>query len=245
MNSFAKFDIPESVEKAVRHYWSTREAQNRRQGQAGKRDQGARSAVTGGAQMNGFTSLFRDAALAAGISANCIHHDSRVELPGFFRAEKKWDTVIVAHGDLLAVIEAKSQVGPSFGNNFNNRVEEAIGSATDIWTAFREGKFSAAQPWLGYLFLLEDCEESRKAVKVVEPHFPVFAEFNGASYARRYEIFCRKLVRERLYTSTAFLTSSAAKGIRGVYSQPAPEHTVERFIVSLVSHLKACVDLRG
>jgi len=26
---------------------------------------------------------------------------------------------------LVAAIEAKSQVGPSFGNNFNNRTEEA------------------------------------------------------------------------------------------------------------------------
>jgi hypothetical protein len=35
-------------------------------------------------------------------------------------------------GSLVATVEVKSQVG-SFGNNFNNRVEEAIGSATDFW----------------------------------------------------------------------------------------------------------------
>ena len=43
----------------------------------------------------------------------------------------------VVDGRLLAVIELKSQVGPSFGNNFNNRTEEAIGSAVDFWTAYR------------------------------------------------------------------------------------------------------------
>jgi hypothetical protein len=38
-------------------------------------------------------------------------------------------------------MEFKSQIGPSFGNNFNNRTEEALGSATDIWAAYREGAF--------------------------------------------------------------------------------------------------------
>ncbi len=39
---------------------------------------------------------------------------------------------MVSEGKLLAGIEFKSQVG-SFGNNYNNRTEEAIGSAADIW----------------------------------------------------------------------------------------------------------------
>jgi len=51
----------------------------------------------------------------------------------------------------VAAIEFKSQVG-SFGNNYNNRTEEAIGSASDIWGAYREGAFKpSARPWLGYL----------------------------------------------------------------------------------------------
>jgi len=35
-------------------------------------------------------------------------------------------------------IELKSRVG-SFGNNVNNRTEEAIGNAADIWRAYEEG----------------------------------------------------------------------------------------------------------
>jgi hypothetical protein len=49
------------------------------------------------------------------------------------------------------------QVDPFFGNNFNSRSEEAIGSATDIWVAYREGRFGKKPaPFLGYFFLLED-----------------------------------------------------------------------------------------
>lgn len=42
---------------------------------------------------------------------------------------------------MIAAVELKSQVGPSFGNNCNNRTEEAIGTAHDFWTAYREGAF--------------------------------------------------------------------------------------------------------
>ncbi len=41
-------------------------------------------------------------------------------------ARKKWDLLVV-EGCLIAAIEFKSQVG-SFGNNYNNRTEEALGS---------------------------------------------------------------------------------------------------------------------
>ena len=64
-----------------------------------------------------------------------------VELPGFFRPTKEWDIVVVSDNNLIAAIELKSQIGPSFGNNFNNRTEEALGTAMDIWTAYREGAF--------------------------------------------------------------------------------------------------------
>jgi hypothetical protein len=78
---------------------------------------------------------------------------------------------------MIAAIEAKSQVGPFGGNNFNNRTEEAMGTALDLWTAFRGGAFNGGrQPFLGYFFMLEDCEASNRPVRVKESHFKVFPE---------------------------------------------------------------------
>jgi len=148
--------------------------------------------------------------------------------------------VIVKEGILVAAIEAKSQVGPSFGNNFNNRTEEAMGSALDLWTAYREGAYLASpQPFLGYFFMLEDCEASTRTVRVKEPHFKVFPEFVGSSYARRYEIFCRKLVLERHYTAAAFITSQAGTGRDGTYRTPAEDLSMDRFAKALLGHLVA------
>src|SRR5437867_7599342 len=135
-------------------------------------------------------------------------------LPGFFRPTKEWDLLVVRDGELILALEAKSQVGPSFGNNFNNRTEEAMGSALDLWTAFRESAFgSAVRPWIGYMFLLENSPRSTAPVGVKEPHFKVFPEFRNSSYAKRYELFCRRLVRERHYDCSAFLMSNPETGL--------------------------------
>ncbi|OGW60990.1 MAG: restriction endonuclease [Nitrospirae bacterium RBG_16_64_22] len=224
--------------EAVAHYWRTREGQAVQQTKAGRADQGARSAVTGGAQMNGFIKLISGLIVETGVSEKNIFHNRAVELPGFFRPTKEWDLLVVKDGQLILALEAKSQVGPSFGNNFNNRTEEAMGSAVDVWTAYREGAFNkTVRPWLGYLFLLEDCNKSQSPVKVQEPHFKVFPEFVNASYARRYELFCRKIVRERHYNAAAFLLSEKEKGLKGGHTEPADDLTFELFAKSLVSHV--------
>jgi len=232
--------LSKRVSDAVAHFWHTRQDQASKQRSGEKRDQGARGAVTGGAQMDGFIALLTDLIKEAGIASPVIHRERALELPGYFRPTKEWDLLVVDDKRLLAVIEAKSQVGPSFGNNFNNRTEEAMGSALDLWTAYREGAFlKSPQPWTGYIFVLEDCPGSRKPVSVKEPHFDVFPEFKGASYAKRYELFCRKLVRERHYNASAFLLSEADKGLSGQYTEPADDLAFIQFASSLQAHVGA------
>jgi hypothetical protein len=233
-------NLDSELAQAVRHYWLSREKQAGKQQQTGRSDQGARGAVTGGKQMDGFVQLITGKITDAGIEPDCLHYRSRLELPGFFRPTKKWDILVVKADQLVAAIEVKSQAGPSYGNNFNNRAEEALGSATDLWTAYREGSFNRlTRPWLGYVIMLESSPVSERPVKVEEPHFKVFPEFKGASYARRYELLCRKLVRERHYDATAFLFSSAVNGRRGQYSEPADDLTMMSFLRSLIAQVKA------
>ena len=219
---------------AVKQFWGTRGRQAIRQGtKSGSRDAGNRTAVTGGKQMDGFVELVRDFLVDCGIDQSNIFCNQAVELPGWFRAEKKWDLLVVVKGQLIATMEFKSQVG-SFGNNFNNRAEESLGSATDIWTAYREGAFALSQrPWLGYVMVLEEVSRSLSPVGVKEPHFPVFPEFREASYAKRYEILMTKLVRERLYDSAALLLSNQGSAEDGSYHQPSVELSFENLLTSL------------
>lgn len=244
--------------KAVQYFWNVRSSQRRRQ-RAGKADAGERSAVTGGGHCRGFATLVCDLLVENGIANPHVYFDREkvtrgtvpgkrpekqkgTELPGYFRATKDWDLVVAVGGHLVASIEFKSHLGPSFGNNSNNRVEEAIGNATDLQVAFREGAFAPSQaPWLGYFMLLEDCPRSLGPVKVKAPHFPVFREFKGASYAKRYELLCERLVRERLYNAACFVMSSRNGGPKGLFSEPNPEIAFRPFIASLIGHATAFV----
>lgn len=218
-------------EEAVRAYWQVRAAQSGKQAESGKVDAGSRGSVTGGKHMDAMTDVIEEIFVDAGFPESSISRSSRVELPGYFRPEKKWDLVVVHNDTLAAAIEFKSQVGPSFGNNFNNRAEEAIGSATDIWTAYREGRFGHERPWLGYMFLLEEAEGSIKPVKVAEPFFDVDPVFAEASYKKRYEILCRRLVLERLYDAACFVTSSADP--KSPIHEPVNELSFDAFMAAI------------
>jgi len=238
-------DLEKDLRRAIKHFWLTRQKQARKQGaKSGSRDAGARTAVTGGQQMNGFVHLVRDYLAANGLPKTQVFCGSAVEIPGWYRPEKKWDLLVISEGELIAGIEFKSQVG-SFGNNYNNRTEEAIGSATDIWAAYREGAFKpSSRPWLGYVMLLEEAPGSMSPVKAREPHFKVFPEFKDASYGKRYEILLTKLVRERLYDSACFLLSSEKAGKKGHYREPVPELSFEKFIASLLARATATAKTR-
>jgi len=223
---------------AVKAFWTGRTAPS--SGTQG----GTRDGVIGGKNMDAFVGLVRLVAVHCGLPASAVYtNKGNVILPGYFRATKNWDVLVVHRRRLIAVFEFKSQVG-SFGNNFNNRSEEVIGAAADLWVAHHHGAYSddpdghdagpmlvhepdplinpeiqrdPRPPFLAWLMLLEECPKSLTAVSVSEPHYKVFPEFQGASYAKRYQLLCERLVERQLYGAAALLLSTpkdgAAKGM--------------------------------
>jgi hypothetical protein len=233
-------DPKRALREAIQHFWAVREKQQSRQGSSsGKKDYGSRSAVTGGKQLDKIVTLFKDLIIHHGIPDSSIHIRDTT-LPGYFRPTKEWDLIVIHKQALIASIEFKSHIGPSFGNNFNNRVEEALGNSTDILAAYREGAFKPSQkPWLGYFMLLEKTEKSLSPVAVREPHFSVFPEFLHKSYQDRYSQFCIRLMREQLYDSACLILSSKSKAASGAYEEPDPEAGFEQFLISLESRIIA------
>ncbi len=234
-------DYEQRARQAIRAFWGNREKARQKQADSGRADQGERAGVTAGKNMDGFIALVIDIVRANGLDHADIHQRRRVlTLPGYFRPTKLWDLLVINEGRLVAALEFKSQVGPSFGNNFNNRSEEAIGTALDLWTAYREGAFGEqARPFVGWLMLLEDAPASRTPVGDASPHFPVFKEFQGASYAERYNILCRKLVRERLYTTASVLTSPRSASTDGDYFEMSDMTGLRAFVTELAGHVAA------
>ncbi len=193
------------LKEAIKLFWETRNSQKDAQSEKEIKDTGNRSSVTGGKQLDGLLKLLYIVATDLGIPQECIFIKGN-QLPGYFRPTKDWDMLIITPSKkLAAVIELKSQVG-SFGNNINNKTEEALGSATDLWTAFREKAFpNQPAPWLGYMMIVEKSQKSTSPVRISEPYFKVFSEFHNTSYLDRYSLFCQKLMLERLYTQTCLI----------------------------------------
>lgn len=234
-------DYQNKAREAVKAFWGNREAARRKQIESGKADQGERAGVTGGKNMDGFLALITDVVRLNGLVEAEICLQRRVlTLPGFFRPTKLWDMLVINDERLIAAIELKSQVGPSFGNNFNNRAEEAIGTGVDMWKAYREEAFGQIpRPFVGWLVLVEDCASSRSPVRDSSPHFPVLAEFNGTSYAERYNVLCQKLVQEQLYTSASVLLSQRTSVDTGDYSELSEMTGLKTFVTTLAGHVAA------
>lgn len=232
-------DYDRKARASVKAFWRNREKARQKQIEAGTSDQGERAGVTGGKNMDGFLSLVKDLVTANGLGDAEIHHKrALLTLPGYFRSTKMWDILVLHKGKLIAAVELKSQVGPSFGNNFNNRTEEAIGTAHDLWTAYREKAFGeTSRPFVGWLMLVEDAPDSRKPVRDSSRHFNVFPEFQGASYLKRYDILCQKLVLEQLYTTASLITSRRSAMSTGDYDSMSEMTSLRTFIAAFAGHI--------
>ncbi len=229
--------VTERLHAAVVSYWNGRLGQSDSQRKRRSVDMGTRGEVTGGKHLDGVLALIVEVARAAGYSKEEIKTATGVDLPGYFRSQKRWDMVVIREGRICAAVELKSQVG-SFGKNFNNRSEEAIGNSTDFWVAFREGRLGKAAPWLGYFFFLEHTEKSTRPVALKKSVFPPFPVFEGTSYARRYAILCERLVLEQKYTRTALVMSP--RGAGPVASEADRDLGFYGFLRSLHGHLLGC-----
>jgi Restriction endonuclease XhoI len=224
-------DIDARFKDAIQYVWTGRLKQREKQAEAGKADAGNRGDVTGGGHMGALEVLVKDLLIEFGIKETEIFTKTRLELPGYFRSTKKWDLLVVSDQKLVMAIEFKS-IGGSYGNNLNNRTEEALGNANDIWTAYREGRFGTGpRPFLGFLFLLRDEPRVLIPVKNKEPHFKVDSVFDGASYAKRAEVLCRRLVLGRLYDAACLLLSTSEVDTK--ITEPADDLTFKRFVAAI------------
>lgn len=143
-------------------------------------------------------------------------------------------------GVLVAAIELKSQVG-SFGNNFNNRTEEAIGNAADIWRAYEEGFFGHIRPWLGFVMVLEKAKGSTTPLGDSGALFATDPIFHNTGYLDRYRILMQRLVREKQYDAAVVV---AAKGEETI-DEPVFDLSFANFeaaIAARIAYMKALPD---
>lgn len=227
----ATFD---DYDTAVRAFWTGRDLQTQKQIESGKVDAGSRGSVTGGLHLSALQELI------AGQFEPLVHLGAQIRksgiipLPGYYRRAKNWDIVVTYRGILVAAIECKSQVG-SFGNNFNNRTEEAIGNAVDLWRAYEADLVGAIKPWLGFVFVFECAPGSTEPVgDHGKPLYRTDPAFDNSSYTTRYQLLFQRLVRERLYDAACLISTERGDGI---HSEPLPEVSTQNLTAAITGRV--------
>lgn len=231
MATFADYDA------AIRAFWSGRDQQAQKQIESGTIDAGSRGSVTGGQHLAPLHRVIADQFGPLAELGAEVRYSGFLPLPGFYRRAKNWDIVVTFKGMLVAAIECKSQIG-SFGNNFNNRTEEAIGNAVDLWRAYEAGLIGNVRPWLGFVFVIEDSK--RSTVPVKDQGSPIYAPdryFEETSYIDRYRLLFQRLVRERLYDVACLITTERMGGIHPETAVEVSTQNLTAAIAGRVTHI--------
>lgn len=205
-------DYSEKVAAAVASYWEVRTSQAQRSVESGAVNTGLRAEVTGGRHLDALELLLIDVLVDAGVPASMMEVKRR-PVPGYFRRDKSWDVVVTVQGRVLVIIELKSIVGNNPGQNFNNRTDEALGQALDVWTAVERGIIdSPLRPWLGYFMLIEDNEAWNRISAPRTAVWPSDPIFKDSSAADRAAIFFDRMVRERLLDAACVVLADRSTG---------------------------------
>ncbi len=128
--------------------------------------------------------------------------DRNAVVAGHFRVAKSWDIVCRdAAGIPRICVEFKSQVD-SYGNNENNRYEEALGSGLDVRAKH------GTETVLGFVFVICDEPATRS---ITRPRLPdLDPAFENSSHVDRRRVFSERIVEyklngESLYDAAALL----------------------------------------
>jgi hypothetical protein len=220
------------TQAAVSLFWTTRTEQSAALADSGLAGRATRAA----GHMNGIRDLASNIFVEAGMPERSIVYEPY--LPGFYRPRKRWDMAVQYKDALVAALEFKSQVG-SVAKNINNRFEEALGSGTDTWSA--QNKFSAygeIPPWLGYVFLLQEDEETEQADRPTDALFATDPAFDGMSYNQRYQEMLRRFIGDNIYQAGWFITTKMDDQGRVSYAEPLATASGQAFRVAVEGRVK-------
>lgn len=179
-------------------YWVKTKIQQQSAAEAsGSAQGGTRSAVTGGRHLAGVNRLILNELDMLGLGNITTLFDRQATVPGFYRASKDWDLLVLSDGEPVLAVEYKSMTG-SEGKNLNNRADEVIGAAQDLRQAQEHGLLA---PGLkrGYIFLMEVTPAVHRPVKVQARVGTPDPVFNGIGYMDRMAVMLERLRDDGLY----------------------------------------------
>lgn len=227
----------EDVKDAILQIYVNLEKAKQQQQARGIVDQGERQGSTAGKHLNQLINIIKNELTRQGFHPDKIYTDRNdVRLPGWYRESKEWDMVVFDGESLVAAVELKS-ISSSFGNNANNRIEEALGSACDFDNAYCEKLLGqdVLPPVKGYALIVKACEESSSKLKDKRlRHFAIDSVFHDSSYLERFRTACERMRKKSIYHAVWLVWANPEKG---TVVEPSPEMTFEKFIATITAQL--------
>lgn len=194
----AEESILEEYVQAALHGWvSVRSEQKSRSEAGGKAQQGNRAATTAGKHLQAVNALITGEIERIAGPGLEFRTNQAATLPGYYRATKSWDLLVVRDGEVLLAIEYKSMKG-SEGKNLNNRADEIFGMAEDARQAEAHGLLPANMK-RAYVFIMGITPKSTAPVKASTRVGTVDPVFQDASYLDRAAIMCERMRETGLF----------------------------------------------
>jgi hypothetical protein len=223
------------------NFWLAKSDAVRKLADAGLSNTGAQA--RNARHMESLSTFVRQMFIDAGLNESEVKTGGVI--PGYFRRSKNWDVVATYRGNLVAVVELKSQVG-SEGNNGNNRIEEALGNVHDATTAQELNKAFGRLPiWTAFCVAFGSSPDDAKPSRPPRSLFPLDPIFEGMTYARQWEIAVDRFVQTGAYSAGWMVTTWVAADGEVKFVEPvatATAATLEAQIQARVAFAKLALD---
>ncbi len=95
------------------------------------------------------------------------------------------------------------------------------------------------QPFVGWFMVVEEAQGSTSPVRDSSVHFSVDKVFQNASYLKRYDVLCQRLVKEKLYTAASVISTPRSAIDTGAYAELSALTGLSVFVRSLAMHIAA------
>lgn len=212
---------------------------------AGKLDTGAQA--RNARHMQSLAAFVRQMFVDAGLAEADVTIDSIV--PGYYRRSKNWDVVAMYKGHLVGVVELKSQE-TSPGNNANNRIEEAVGSAADAKVVQElTGAFGDLGVWAAWCMTFNRDAESGRPIRIRSPQrvrFPLTdPEFADMTYASQYATAIKRFIAQNVYDAGWMVVTWVNDDGTIGFDEPIPTATALTLRTQIEARVKFAIQALG
>ncbi|GAA1380005.1 Shedu anti-phage system protein SduA domain-containing protein [Catellatospora chokoriensis] len=225
--------VTEELNDAVRAWWDAREDQRR---------VGPGHGTWPVGEVHRVIDAVISGLVAHGVAREDILTGQRFTLERSYRSmPRTFDIAIVDEGVLVAAIDFSSSIGPYFGNNFNNRVDDFLGLAADNNRALSDDVTLPFRPCLGIVFMLEHCERSSVPVRLPASS-TVPPSRRNMSYQELYEQTFQRLLDDNMYDAICYLTTSRPPDF--AVQEPSDRMTFSSFLRRVADRVAAIRSIR-